>query len=162
MSMTDCFTLTCIECGRFSFTKAGERFAVTRVCRRCEQGWTSSGASTTGGPKTSLKPKPKPRTTKTTATRKKTTKKPEPIQTPVESSNPHSVAPGQVWESLDPRDNGRRIEVLEVNETHAEVLSAGARRRKVKLSGFTRLKGRGYQRVTGNGHRTGRGDPRAS
>lgn len=139
--MADCFILTCRECRGYSFTKAGERFATTRVCRRCEQGWTGQGASTPSGPKTSLKPKPKLKP------HPKHEPKPQAVTGP---SNPHGVAPGQIWESLDPRDQGRRIRVLEVEEQYALVLSAGTRRRRVKLTGFTRLKGRGYRLVPGD------------
>jgi len=61
-------------------------------------------------------------------------------------ANPYGVRPGQRWVSLDPRDNGREIEILDVDlgEGRATVLSQGQRKRKVKLTNFTRLKGRGY------------------
>lgn len=64
--------------------------------------------------------------------------------------NPFGVREGQVWASVDPRDRGREIHVLEVDpvQGHATVLShgkGGAKRRRIKLTGFTRLKGRGYE-----------------
>lgn len=66
------------------------------------------------------------------------------------SGNPYGVQPGQVWGSLDPRDEGREVTVLDVDSHSglATVLShgkGGDKRRQIKLTGFTRTKGRGYE-----------------
>jgi len=116
MHMADCKIVTCTQCNGYGFAKPGERFAKTRICRRCVEGWTQLDASIELSPKSM-------------------------------DTNPYGVAPGQVWESLDPRERGRTVEVLEIDETHAVVLSDGARHRRIKLTSFTRTKGRGYRRT---------------
>lgn len=136
--MAECFIVTCIECNGYSFTKAGEKFAVTRICRRCENGWSSPAVN-------SKARKPKKMAPGKADGSIGREKKPKANQ------NPYGVAPGQVWESLDPRDNGRKVEVLGIDETHAEVLSDGTRRRRIKLTGFTKVKGRGYRRTDKGG-----------
>lgn len=110
----------CTECGHWLFTDPGSTFDKTRVCYLCRD----FGGRQKKAPKC---------------------EKPIPM-----NPNPFGVTTGQIWVSLDPRDNGREITVLDVDpdEGRATVLShgkGGEKRRYIKLTGFTRLKGRGYE-----------------
>lgn len=120
MNASSLLYIPCNQCGFKLFTDRGSKMHATGICRLCREGI----------PRKSMPPKPK---------RKKDT-----------SPNPYRVRPGQVWVSLDPRDEGREVTVLDVDSRSglATVLShgkGGDKRRQIKLTGFTRTKGRGYE-----------------
>jgi hypothetical protein len=49
-------------------------------------------------------------------------------------TNPYEVQVGQVWESCDRRDNGRRIRVIDIDGAYAVVESTQVRR--IRLDRF--------------------------
>lgn len=132
VNMSSCKLYSCSRCDNVSFCLPGETLPKTGLCRPCRMGWSTQEKKKSPSKKNGQRNGQNGR-----AHRKHT------------GGNPYEVRPGQTWESLDPRDQGRTIEVLEVDESlgKAKVLSQGTRTRSIKLSNFTRLKGRGYRKV---------------
>lgn len=128
--------IPCVQCEHHVFANRGGEMHTTGVCRVCRE---------FGG----RKPKSSSRSPKV-----------ERIISDADA-NPFQVRPGQTWVSLDPRDNGREIQVLDIDldAGQAVVLShgkGGSKRRRVKLTNFTRLKGRGYALKTRHDSSDGR------
>lgn len=135
-NMQSTIYIPCVQCGHYVFANRGGEMHTTGICRVCRE---------FGGRKSQQELSPP---------------KIERIISDADA-NPFQVRPGQTWVSLDPRDDGREIEVidLDLDAGQAVVLShgkGGSKKRRVKLTNFTRIKGRGYEVKTRHDSSIGR------